>query len=363
MASGTAFRCKIPNERVLSSQDLNPNHAKKSKAPRKMATEVNLMPALLFDLLPIEVLHMILMNLDILSIKNFRRANKTGRLVVESLSAYSLLRTHASTTLRIIDTVKYSQHCPIGQLFAEFCHPWCRTCGDFGPFLYLLRLRRSCYKCNFFGEEYAVARTTDLRLYYGLPRQQLLPLPMIHSLKPGKYCIADVVQAKASGMRLHGSEENMKRILEDTMKRRKVELDARLGRWGREGYGQKPRPASTVGIYYIENGGNQDLRMQATVTFPYWDPKTQRLEPGVYCRACTYRSEEVLMDTLYSYKDTPSQTAYHRAFLERDIPEHFRTCSAVKEEYEFQDLDPYRELNFKRDGVDFVVEPKESTDI
>ena len=100
--------------------------------------------------------------------------------------------------------------------------------------------------------------------------------------------------------------------------------------------------------------------MQATATFPYWNRQTQTLESGVYCRACTYHLEEGKADE-WRRKETirhpypPSREAYHRAFLEADLPEHFIKCSAIKKDYDFCS----RNLGdgFRRDGTDFIVRP------
>lgn len=40
------------------------------------------------------------------------------------------------------------------------------------------------------------------------------------------------------------------------------------------------------------NGELGSWRMQATVTFPYWDRHTQTLEPGTFCRAPTHHWED-----------------------------------------------------------------------
>ncbi|KAE8419049.1 hypothetical protein BDV36DRAFT_252327 [Aspergillus pseudocaelatus] len=81
--------------------------------------------------------------------------------------------------------------------------------------------------------------------------------------------------------------------------------------------------------------------MQATVAFPYWDYRTQTLEPGTYCRACTYHWEEGKaddwrrMETIWDLHP-PSREAYYRAFSEADLPQHFLNCPAVRVHYDFR---------------------------
>lgn len=102
--------------------------------------------------------------------------------------------------------------------------------------------------------------------------------------------------------------------------------------------------------------------MQATVTFPYWDRRTQTLEPGTFCRACTYHWEEGkandwrCMETIF-HPHPPSREAYFRAFLEAELPQHFLHCAAVKANYNFREIQLTRKEP-RREGTDFVAAPK-----
>jgi hypothetical protein len=152
MASGTAYRCKNLHLDVLS---FLPNQLLKSKstrnlyeAPPRKASKTHRRSKALITRLPLEILHLILLDLDLTSMGMLRRVDTTSWHLVESLPAYRLLRKHAPNTLRLMDATGCSSHFPIHWIFTEFCHPWCRTCGEFGPYLYLPTVSRSCYKCN-----------------------------------------------------------------------------------------------------------------------------------------------------------------------------------------------------------------------
>lgn len=70
-------------------------------------------PTSLVYQLPVEILHSILLNLDLRSIGMLHRVDTLGRQLVESLPAYALLKTHASHTICIIDATKCSSYFPI----------------------------------------------------------------------------------------------------------------------------------------------------------------------------------------------------------------------------------------------------------
>ncbi|PKX93057.1 uncharacterized protein P174DRAFT_461513 [Aspergillus novofumigatus IBT 16806] len=97
----------------------------------------------------------------------------------------------------------------------------------------------------------------------------------------------------------------------------------------------------------IPTSYNTRQQRRATVTFPYWDRHTQTLEPGTFCRACTYHWEDGnandwrFMQTIGDLHP-PSREAYFRAFLEAELPQHFLHCAAEP----------------RREGTDFVVTPK-----
>lgn len=153
MASGTAFRRKEPARDVLN---LYPNESPQKTKPKlyeappsSQLTRNNSPPStpLLGDLPP-ELMRQVLLSLDLTSLGMLRRVNTAARRLIESLPEYSLLRKHASYTLRVMDATKCTSYFQIRWLFRELCHPRCRTCSDFGPFLYLPTITRSCLKCS-----------------------------------------------------------------------------------------------------------------------------------------------------------------------------------------------------------------------
>ncbi|KAE8159657.1 hypothetical protein BDV40DRAFT_290722 [Aspergillus tamarii] len=289
MASGTAYRCKKPPLDVLQF--------------RLRDNGYNAKPMPLVYQLPVEILHLILLNLDIRSIGTLRQVDTLGRQL-----------THASHTLCIIDSVKRSSYFHIQWLFAEFFHPWCRACPDFGPFLYITTLTRSCYKYSYLRPEYEFAR------------KDIKSLPVIYNIEPPRYCLADITQAKALGMQTYGSGKEVKRVYKGHLRRREENYQNRVQQWIREqrrgihaGHSRRRSAPTSLVVDEVASWS-----MQVTVAFPYWDYRTQ------------YWSQR-RGETIWNLRP-PSREAYYRAFLEADLPQHFLNCRALNANYDFRDI-------------------------
>ncbi|QRD91125.1 hypothetical protein F9C07_5178 [Aspergillus flavus] len=373
MASGRALRCQRPYRETLDFQ--LSTDVTLYKAPPNKDSRINLRYTPLLDQLPLEILHLIFLDLDLPSLGMLRRVSRIGRRLVESLPAYSLLRALASDTLRVMDMIKCSSYFPIGWLFAEFCYPWCRTCTDFGPLLYFPTLTRSCYKCNFLQPDYQVEPVRDVCFRFGLTPNDLRrsSLPIIHPINRHRPRLMDVTQAEALGTKLHGGGREMEQAYQFRLKERERDYHRRVQQWekhrrqGTHTGGRPRRRLKPTSLDENEDSEKPSWRIQATATFPYWDVRTQILEPGTYCKACTYHWEEGnandwrRMETIW-HPHPPSREAYYRAFLEADLPRHFLNCVAVKENYDFRVKRP-SDIFFRRHGTDFIVGPKNNTDV
>ncbi|KAF7113698.1 hypothetical protein CNMCM5793_003054 [Aspergillus hiratsukae] len=334
MASGTAYRCKNLHLHVLHFLP-NPIKTKSAgklyKAPPSKASKTHRRSKALITRLPLEILHLILLNLDLTSMGMLRRVDTTSRHLVESLPAYCLLRKHAPNTLRLMDATRCSSHFPIQWIFTEFCHPWCRTCGEFGPYLYLPTVSRSCYKCNWLRPEYQLAPVADVCLHFGLTPKDVKSLPIICDIFSPKNRFADVTQAKALGKQLHGSYKAMRQEYHTRRKELEENYQHRVQKWERQKQqgnpARRPRRPS-IHTALGKDGESGSWRMQATLTFPYWDRHTQTLEPGTFCRACTYHWQEGkandwrCMETIF-HPHPPSREAISGHFWRLNFPNIF----------------------------------------
>ncbi|KAL5335000.1 hypothetical protein BJX70DRAFT_402056 [Aspergillus crustosus] len=385
MTSGVAYRCPGLGSRAITPNLFRIHEANLYKAPRSKCSRGKPRSIGQLRRLPLEILHAVFLNLDYTTLNNLRLVNRTARRIIESLPAYALLRNHALETLRAMDELKCSSYFAIGDLFAEFCHPWCRTCGEgeFGALLYLPTLSRSCFKCNLVRGEYQPGLVSDICFAYALSKRDISnksrPLPIIHRMsynppiRPIR--IADVEMALELARSIHGSNfEAVQRARKSREKSAYKAYERAMDEWKSIKYDTVPtprrprRPRQRVPLRTCDKPDRRsgDLvrswRSCATIAFPCFDRKTRTVEPGVYCRACTYHWEEMATDwwvgPLVFDPHPPNREARFRAFRERDIPAHFVVCENVRREYDLSER-TLEDWNRDGDGEDFFVFPED----
>ncbi|PKY07638.1 hypothetical protein P168DRAFT_99293 [Aspergillus campestris IBT 28561] len=377
MSSGTAYRWDHPGMDFLH---LYPTTHKSRpvvnlyKAPPIKRMSGKLLVPSLASQLPLELIHQIFLELDVPSLGQVRRVNLATRHLVESFPVYQLLRQHAPDALRVMHATKCASFFPIHWLFTEFCQPWCRSCGEFGPYLYLPTVTRLCFQCCLFSPDYRVAPVRQVMFHFGISRHQIKSLPVIHNISeeefPGegtqRHKFVDVAQAQKLGLRKHGSLETMKQLAKE---RSTAADDAYRQRRGDLRQGRRTKPVRRRGIppHPAHNGDADFWRHCGATAFPYWDCETQTLEPGTYCRACTYHWEEKVAEDKFSlkwpifpaasWKKQPSvKVAYDRAFRATDLPGHFLHCRQVRKRYDFSKRQgPPLDWPWQRSGEDFLV--------
>ncbi|PYH95601.1 hypothetical protein BO71DRAFT_473673 [Aspergillus ellipticus CBS 707.79] len=330
MASGIAYRWMHPHTEALHHRSERVSY----KAPPNKATRLKRRSRPLCSRLPLEILHLILLKLDLPSLGMLRRVDTTTRRLVESLP--------------LMHDVKCSNIC-IGQLFTEFCHPRCRSCSYFGPYLYLPAIRRSCYRCDHFRHSYRVAGVADLCLQFGLTQNQIKSLSTLQSrVKPHQRPV-DLTLAKALGREIHGSHMAMEQAFKRRLNERKESYEKRRKQWEiKGGRGSKSPPPHRrphpISLFTNPEAASHFRRMNAAIAFPYWDrshsePRARFLGSGWHTHF-------------------PSKDACYRAFLVSDLPKHFQHCAAAKAMWKSK----FRAARYRgMDVVDFIVGSKTTT--
>lgn len=169
---------------------------------------------------PAEILQEILLDLDLRSLSTMCRLNSFYHSLVDDLPAYKLLREHASATLKIMHVTKTSSDFPVRRLFSEFCRPRCRTCEDFGPYIFLLTCRRCRFKCLHEHDDYRLAPVFDVMVNYALSKDLVKRLDSIYSLRgyygfyreyQGRLRLVSASEAFELGINVHGSKRRMEK--------------------------------------------------------------------------------------------------------------------------------------------------------
>lgn len=215
--------------------------------------------------------------------------------------------------------------------------------------------------------------------HFGVSPKQLKSVPIIShspntSLLKRSIRMVDVSQAEALGIQKHGSLQKMKELFEARWRERHCKIDMAFWKWEESDYlSRKPRFRSIPVCLVDDNYPASEWRLQGTTTFPYWDRQTAKLEPGAYCRACTYdyKNRHGPYSGPHMLSMKMSSEPYYRAFLEADLPKHFLHCDAAKANYNFLNQERSRHYYYRRTGSDFYVdvnraarrEPNEEQDV
>lgn len=101
----------------------------------------------ILDRLPGELVLMILRELDIRSLFNFRQVNRRARIEATELREYRLVSKRGLEGLRGLLRAELAHRFTINDLFRFFITDKCSTCGAFKGLLFLLTAERCCFDC------------------------------------------------------------------------------------------------------------------------------------------------------------------------------------------------------------------------
>ncbi|GAD95692.1 conserved hypothetical protein [Paecilomyces variotii No. 5] len=391
MASGIAYCLTRPSCEMLDYRIAWGKPKKLKLAPLEIPgmDQTNPDPPLVGFLgsMPLDIMYEVLMNLDYGSTGKVRLLNSSYRRLVDSFPAYGILKKHARQCLRVMRRVKIDLQWSVGQIFTEMCSPRCRTCTDFGPFLFLPTCSRCCYSCLRSRDEYAMAYLSTLKAIFALPEsavERLVAVENVPSCSPMnavrykiRFCpclpLASVRQAYETSLDIYGDEFQLGQAVKHFNKEWRREWDEHLrqgvcytadGRLVTDMFPSSSdhlsrgpevqnhnfcytaegrlieRPPVLKQIDQMKRIIFDQYRPQKaeliSTFLPFWNTRTQTAEPGMYCSACGY---------LWSVSQCPTPQdirLFQRAYLSIEIQTHFAECEATKE--------GFRQHNWKRES-------------
>ncbi|KAL8282572.1 hypothetical protein RB597_010007 [Gaeumannomyces tritici] len=167
------------------------------------------------EVLPIEILHEVLHQLDLRSLTYLRLVNRRTMGLVDALPQYSDIIRHASNALRGILAIGAGSWISCKALHTSLCTARCEQCGDFGGFLYLFTCKRVCFLCFSSDDVLLPLPPSHACRKFGLKRHHLADLQQMKAV-PGTYSpnrkkisesvtLVDHEHARLAGINLHGS--------------------------------------------------------------------------------------------------------------------------------------------------------------
>ncbi|KAF5719954.1 hypothetical protein FMUND_4424 [Fusarium mundagurra] len=251
------------------------------------------------DILPNELLNIILRNLDLLSYFRFRRVNRRSRILASGLQEYKAVVRHGIEGFRSMLRTRLATHFTFGDMYRALIDETCSFCKNFGGFLYLPTAARCCFACIENAPELRVISMSALSKITKLSAKRLSS-HIKYSLKtvPGIYSMRER-PAVRPGLLL-------------------AEVEAL-------------RTLSELGLLTSDaaqtlraRSEQKNQRFMMSTAYPWYDPNTGQVENGVSCKGCQVRQEALALIS----RDRDD------VFSSRGYQSHFGTCKEAKALFE-----------------------------
>ncbi|KAL2193899.1 hypothetical protein P885DRAFT_71716 [Corynascus similis CBS 632.67] len=235
-------------------------------------------------LLPLELLHDVLLRLDIRSLFNFRQANLSSRRIVDSLHQYQMAVSHGLNLLCALLRTRLA----IGISLLDFYH-----------FVSLLTWNRCCFACLQGALETRVQTLAGIRKQFHLTKTKLGQLKSFRTL-PGIYSMEESVhKSRIAVVSVH---------------------QAKLVS------GQQPHAAAAQ-AQPASSGRNRKFNFMGLCALPYYDRRTGRVEYGMSCAGCQLALEK---DIIGSRGEKWAFDTRDKVYAQNSFLEHFRWCEQAQ---------------------------------
>lgn len=282
------------------------------------------------DRLPTELLHIVLLDLDLESMHALRTVNRGVRHVIDNLPQYRAVVTLAPNALRAASSVGLASSILYRNLHDALRAGVCGACGDFGPFLYLLSCSRACILCLAHNPRFQPLTPSDAKAMYGLDDQTVSSLPTLSAppvIQSGSQeaCqrrtrLVDRDSAEKAGIRLHGSMQAMRNFAEKLDSQAKLEYEQQQLLYANLGTAYRPsnyipRPP--------DRAAAKRNRFMGVIRFPYLNNDTRLLEWGLSCTGCLRENQ---LSRQQSRLVCPRTRDWRRMFTTQGYLDHLAEC-------------------------------------
>lgn len=276
------------------------------------------------DRLPLEIIHLTLLQLDMESLSDFRRVNKRARLITESIPQYKRILVHAPTAVRGCLNIKTARFFSCRDLYEKLSTAECDSCGDFGGYLYLVTCRRVCFLCFTEKPDYLPILRKDAIRKFGLRSEHLASLPCMKSF-PGCYSprelkcrqrqtLFDYSSARQAGIAVHGSISSMEKHASEMASHRLAAYNTKLSLNRANGTNLRPPRSEDAFDGYSSN----PKRFMGIIRAPFFNPQTGFSDWGFHCMACKPH-----------HYCRPLH--WRRKYTVQSFQDHIRECGEIKE--------------------------------
>lgn len=250
------------------------------------------------DRLPLELLHDVLLRLDMHSLFNFRQINLRSRQTVDYLKQYQVVVSHGLNLLCALLRTRLAIRVSLFDFYYALCTKACTLCGEFGGFISLLTWNRCCFKCLQGALETQVQTLAAVRKQFHLTKAELDQLRSFKTL-PGIYSMEESVhKSRITVVSVHQA------ILVS---------------------GQQPHALAQA--QPASSRRNKKFNFMGSCALPYYDRRTGRVEHGMSCAGCQLALEK---DIIGSRGEKWAFEARDKVYAQDGFLEHFRWCEQAQ---------------------------------
>ena len=246
--------------------------------------------------LPLELLHDVLLRLDLRSLFNLRQANLGWRQTIDSLTQYQMVASHGLNLLCAL--LRTRLDISLLDFYHVLCAKACALCGEFGGFLSLLTWSRCCFPCLQEASELQVQTLATVRKQFHLTKAESEQLRSFKTL-PGTFAMEEsVYKSRIAIVSVHQAR---------VVSRRQPQAQA------------STEPANSA--------RNQKFNFMGSCALPYYDRRTGTVEHGMSCAGCQLALEK---DIIGSRDENWAYKARDKVFSRDSFLEHFRWCEQAQ---------------------------------
>ncbi|KAI0144185.1 hypothetical protein F4776DRAFT_463781 [Hypoxylon sp. NC0597] len=246
------------------------------------------------DRLPLELLHDVLLRLDMHSLFKFRQTNLRSRQMVDSLNQYQMVISHGLNLLCALLRTRLAIGVSLSDFYYALCTKACTLCGEFAGFISLLTWNRCCFKCLQEAPETQVQTLAAVRKQFHLTKAELDQLKSFKTL-PGIYLMEECVYKS----RITVVSAYQAKLVSG---REPLTLPAN-SRW------------------------NKKFNFMGSCALPYYDKRTGKVEHGMSCAGCQLALEK---DIIGSRGEKWAFEARDKVYAQDGFLEHFRWCEQAQ---------------------------------
>jgi hypothetical protein len=131
------------------------------------------------DMFPVELQSIILVQLDLKTLTNFRHVNRQAMEVVDTLPEYQSILQQIPASLRAMFSVDLGESITCQKFYETLCTANCEGCRQSAEFIYLLKCCRICMECLCCRAKSNPITNYDAVRLYAVPDKLLVELQSI----------------------------------------------------------------------------------------------------------------------------------------------------------------------------------------